>query len=227
MSKLVFSANPGCWERHLRRKAGNPLFAAAEREVCQAEVDRARLKDEAEAEAFQAAFRTLVKEAMDLPPRADSEVILALKERTDELYERCASLGGSHTSHLDGLRRLAGIIMRAVWEGAGEDARARWELEREEHARALHYQMLQHAVVADLLRPDSPIAPKELVPVLLGEQEDALRAVLVLFDEVQLTELRGQARDLLSGLAQAGHTLPEAWQRLAVLEGAGGARTQA
>jgi hypothetical protein len=224
VSKPVFSANPGCWERHLQRKAGNPLFSDAERQVSQAQVDAARRKDREEAEAFEEAFRALVKEAMELPPRADSAVILSLKERTDKLYECCAGLGGDLRAHLDGLKRLAGIIMRAVWEGAGDDAKARWELEREENARALHFELLRHPVVADLLRPDSPIAPQQLVPVLLCEREEALRAVLALFDEVQLAELRSQAREMLSVLAQDGHELPAAWRGLAVLEGAGGAR---
>ncbi len=216
--RLYFSESPGAFERQLQRQYCNPLFPAAVRDVSQDELQAARRRDQEEQRDFQAALRATLREALDMPPQVESDVLLKLKERLDQLYDQCAGLPGDHDREKQSLTRMIGVIMKAVWAGAGDDPRAHSELEQEEHARTLHHELLQQPLVATLLRPDSPIAEDALVPTLLSETEDAVRTVLQLFDATQLQTLCQQARDLLEQLASTGQELPDARRRLELME---------
>ncbi|MGD8617521.1 MAG: hypothetical protein PVI91_17985 [Gammaproteobacteria bacterium] len=193
---LTFSDTPGPRERHLRRKYRNPLFGDGDSVTLQS-LMQARQKDLADVEAFGDEFRKLVEEAANLPPQADSEQVLALKERLDSAYERVCGLAGDQSSPREAIRRLVGAVMKAVWKGAGTDLLARQQLEQEEQARRIHYELLQQVLIADLLNPDIPIPPDQLAPTLLSESEPAVRAALTLLEPPQLGVLCHEARQLL------------------------------
>jgi hypothetical protein len=217
--KPSFSARPGAHERQLIRCADNPLFPAARRQVIQIEVNRAQRLDAEEAVAFQSNFRALVQRAIELPPQEDSEVILRLKEDLDRAYEQCCGLAGDPGEIKAGLRKLLEIVMRAVWRGAGDDAEAQLNLREEEAARATHFQLLEHPLIADLIRPDSPIAPDELVPTLLSESAPAVTAALELFDADQLTLMCQDGRARLETVPTGAPILEPARARLHLMEG--------
>src|SRR5690606_7819356 len=111
---------------------------------------------------FQGEFRALVQRAIELSPQEESEVILKLKEDLDRAYEQCCGLPGDNSETKAALRKLLDIVMRAVWRGAADDPAAQTNLREEEVARATHFELLEHPLVADLIRPDSPIEPDEL-----------------------------------------------------------------
>ncbi|MFN2308319.1 MAG: hypothetical protein ABR553_01080 [Gammaproteobacteria bacterium] len=216
--KPQFSAQPGAQERQLIRCADNPLFPAKRRQVIQVEVNRAQRLDAAEAQAFQDRFRGLVEQAVGLSPQVDSEVILELKGELDQAYEQCCGLAGSPGEIKAALRRLLDIVMRAVWLGAGDDAAAQTTLREEEVARATHFALLEQPLVADLIRPDSPIEPDELLPALLSETEPALAAALELFDSDQLTLMCRDARTRVDALLPETPILGPATARLHQME---------
>lgn len=215
---LKFSEAPGAFERQLQRRCQNPLFPPAAAAVTADQLDAARRRDQEERRSFQAALRATLREALDMPPQVESDVLLKLKERLDQLYDQCAGLPGDWDREKQSLMRMIGVIMQAVWAGAGDDPRARSELEQEEHARTLHHELLLQPLVAHLLRPDSPIGPDELVPTLLSETPDAVNTVFALFDPAQQQTLCAQARALLEQLKAEGKPLPVAWQRLQLME---------
>lgn len=198
--KPSFSTHPGAHERQLIRYADNPLFGPERRQVIQIEVNRAQRSDAEEALAFHSTYRALIQRAIDLPPQEDSEVILKLKEELDRAYEQCCGLGGDTAEIKAALRKLLDLVMRAVWRGAGDDAEAQTNLREEELARSTHFQLLEQPLIADLIRPDSPIGPGELVPTLLSETEPAVAAALELFDADQLTLLCREARERLEAV---------------------------
>jgi hypothetical protein len=214
---LRFGSAPGPRERHLRRRAGNVLFPAARRDVTQPEVDLARSADEREAHQFREDFLELVKDAVDLPAHAESEDVLALRERIGALYDSGAGLGGDHVQELKSLEKLYQTITGAVRANAGGDALALAELDQEREARALHLDLIRHPLVCDLLRRDSPIAADELVPTLLSAEAHAVRAAMVLFDPAQRRELHAAARDLLDVLPAGGGEPAGCRQRLTIL----------
>ncbi len=108
--------------------------------------------------------------------------------------------------------------MGAVRRGAGDDPQALQELAQEESARALHYQLLEQPLVADLLAPDSPVAAEELLPTLLSSEADTLAAALQLFDPQQLRTLVQEGHALLDGLQRQGRLPSAARERLALME---------
>ena len=78
--------------------------------------------------------------------------------------------------------------------------------------------MLAHSIVADLLRPDTPVGPDELIPTLLSESEDDLHAALNLFDPEQLTLIHAEAQSLVDQLQATGNLSPGAAAKLATIE---------
>ena len=207
---IQFSERPGPRERQLRRRYNNPLFVDAG-SVTQASVDAAREQDRDEAAAFFAEFRRLVQQA-------ESGVILSLKERLDKAYEQASGLGEGQQEIKVAIRKLLAAIMQAAWKGAGEDQMARRQLDQEERARATHFSLLEEPLVADILNPESPVGPDELVPTLLSESADTLETVLEVFDEAQLGLLCRDARDLLDRVRAREVQLAEAEARLHLMQ---------
>lgn len=216
--KPRFNTRPGAHERQLIRCADNPLFPLARRNVIQIEVNQAQRRDHEEASAFQDRLRALVQRAIDLPTQADSEVVLKLKEDLDQAYEQACGLAGDTLEIKAALRKLIDIVMRAVWRGAGNDAAAQANLREEEAARAAHFALLEHPLIADLIRPDSPVAADELAATLLSESAPAVAAALSLFDAAQLALLCQDARELLRAQDAGLPTIAAARQRLAEME---------
>jgi hypothetical protein len=209
MRKIQFSPTPGSRERQLCRRHGNPLFPAEKRHPDQSEINEARNQDKEEEIRFLESLRDLLQEVSHLTERTETEEILAIKERTDKLYEQCAGLGGEHRREKDGLIRLNQVIMQAIQAAAGDDPLALEELAKEQAARELHLQLLEHPIVSDLLRTDSFISSDELVPSLLSEQEDVIRLVMPLFDDEQRREILQQADSLKKSLQDNNDWSPE------------------
>ncbi|MEN9848050.1 MAG: hypothetical protein RL368_790 [Pseudomonadota bacterium] len=215
---LQFSAQLGCWERYLQRKYQNPLFLDQQRQITQRAVDEARARDEAERRQFYQSFQSLLEDVAQLHARVEAEVILRFKERVDTLYEQCAQLAGDLTQEKSGLRKLMALIMDSIWSVGIENPDLAAQLRQEEAAREAQYALLDYPFVAHLLRTESPVQDDEIVPFLLSEQEDVLRAAMSLFTKEQQSAFCDQARHLLLQLQDMGYTLPEAWIHLTMME---------
>ncbi len=200
--RLLFSELPGRHERHLIRKQDNPLFPQAQRQFTQAELTEAQRLDHEELEAYIRDLRGLVGEAVSLGPHEQSDVILELKERLDKSYEQACRLADDQTPNKEAIVRLVAVIMQAVWKGAGNDTLAHQELEQEEQARQLHYELLEYPLVADLLDPESPIKQDELLPVLLSAEKEAFEAAVTLFDPSQLAALCDEGDRFIQSLSE-------------------------
>jgi hypothetical protein len=190
---LLFSERPGRHERHLLRKYENPLFPEAARQLTQAQLSEAQRLDHEELVAYIGDLRNLVGEAVALGPYEQSDVILELKERLDQSYETACRLADDQASNKEALKKLVEVIMRSVWKAAGNDTLAHQELTQEEIARQAHYELLESALVVDLMDPESPIAQDELLPTLLSADQADFEAAITLFDIAQLEALLAQA----------------------------------
>lgn len=207
----------GMYERHLRRKDGNPLYAVPAPSFPSEMYLQARRRDSEELNRFQNDMREVIQQAIDLPANSESEVVLTLRGRLDQLYTRCSGFGANCGSHKQAIRKLIDIVMKAVWQAAADDPMARLELEQEEMARQQHFCLLEYALISDLMRPDTPITQKELVPTLLQAGEDELEAVLWMFEPEQLHTIRSDAQELLSVRRRQGFELPVAWENLQMI----------
>ena len=108
--------------------------------------------------------------------------------------------------------------MQTMWKAIGQDAQAHSKLQMEIQARQGHYAMLEHALIADLLRPDSPIGEDELVPSLLSESSEAVCAAMQMFVPEQQAVLCQHAHQLLEKLDRQSHVYQQASQRLADMD---------
>lgn len=215
--QLLFSELPGRHERHLLRKHNNPLFPEDQRSLTQGELTEAQRLDHEELEAYIGDLRKLAGEAVALGPHEQSDVILELKERLDKAYESASRLADDQSPNKEAIQKLVAVIMRAVWQGAGNDTLAQQELEQEEEARKAHFELLESSLVADLLDPDSLIKHSELIPVLLSAEPEAFEIAVTLFDPSQLRAICEEGEAYLNDLNRD-DSLTNAWQRLSQLK---------
>ena len=221
--RIPFSELPGRHERHLQRRLASRLFPRPVEEPVDEVLLDAQRQDHEELIAFVADLRNAVRRAVNLEANAASEAVLGLREDLERLYERSAGVAEDQTANRSALRRLIDVIVRSVRRSAGGDPLAQAEIDQAEAARALHFEQLEHPIVADLLAPDSLVEADELVPTLLSESEPALEAALQLFDGEQLARLCVDARVLLL-TRDPDRQLAQAWERLARMESELGAR---
>jgi len=215
---VTFSEYPGRHERHFRRKVGNPLFPEPVQNPKNDQIWEVQRRDHEELIAFMSRLRDLVQRAVDLKPNEESQVVLDLKTGLDKAYEEACSLAEDQTGNKEAIRQLIAVITSTIRRSAAGDPLAARELDDEDEARQLHFRLLEQPLVADLLAPDSPIGPGELVPTLLSESAPAVRAALELFDQVQLDELCRDARELLAACGPLPAQVADAPARLAFME---------
>jgi len=215
--QIPFSEYPGRHERHYRRKAGNPLFPDPMIVPNDAALLEAQRLDHEELVAFMTDLRELVQRAVDLRPNEESQVVLDLKADLDRAYEKASGLAEDQSGNKDAIRSLTAVIMASVrGAAAAGDGAAEHQLVEEDDARRIHYQLLEHPLVADLLAPDSVIRPDELAATLLSVSAPELGAALDLFDRDQLELL---CRDARSIVVKAGEVAAaEAADRLTQME---------
>ena len=212
------SEHPGSHERHLLRKASNPLFPFAPTLDDDNLIDAQRLDHEA-LQTFNRDFHELLEETTSLAGNVESDVILQLKDRMDRAYESASSLGHDVSKTKAAIRKLLSFMMASVRRGAGTDMQAHQELDQEESAREAHFALLDAALVADLLNPNSPIHPDELVPTLLSADKDELQVALQMFDEVQLLAILNQGAALLEQLQGEGINVSIPQEKLGFIQG--------
>jgi len=209
---LQFLSEPGARERHLKRQYQNPLFTEEQRNFDEPRLSGARYMDEQEEAEFIKHFHSLLAEVAELKPNEESEKMLDLKSRLDQCYEQCSGLAGKRENEKQAITQLVIVIMNAIRKEAQGDAEAEQNLYEEELARNTHYQLLANPLVADLLRPRSPIAQDQLIATLLSESEEAINAAFQLFDKEHQQLILQQAQRLLAD--KQAEELPQAQQRL-------------
>jgi len=211
---LIFLTLPGARERHLQRQYKNPLYTAEQQAFNEQRIAGARYMDEKEQDEFLQTFHDLLARVAELQPNEGSEVMLELKSQLEQNYEQCCGLMGDHRNEKEAIVKLVNVIMASIRQGAEGDAEALQNLMEEQLARNTHFQLLQFPLIADLLRPRTTIAREQLVPTLLTESEQAVRAAFQLFDKDHQELICQQAKELLLSTGQEKQQLSEAWQNL-------------
>lgn len=211
---------PGSHERHLLRKANNPLFENQQVELDDETLLDAQRLDHELLSAFMTEFRDLLHTTTNLAGNVDSDTVLGIKDRLDRAYETASAVADDQSSAKQAIAKLVKALMVAVRQGAGNDAQAQQELDQEDAARDAHYQLMESQLVADLLNPESVIQAHELVATLLSSVKEDILLAVQLFDIDQLEVLIGQGVQLLERLP-AGHEAvkAEAEQKLVLIQG--------
>ncbi len=215
MAVVPFSERPGRHERHFRRKLDNPLFPRPVQEWGEEDLLEVQRLDHEELMAFLHSLRRLVRQAVELKPTEETQVILDLKAELEKHYEQACSLADQQEGNKQAIRQLVEVIMSAIRRNAAGDSLAEQELAEEELARRTHFELLEHALVADLLHPDSLIEADELAAVLLTDDEDQVQAAWGLFDQEQRRLLLAQMRQMVNARSDVDEAIA---QRLALLQ---------
>ena len=158
----------------------------------------AQRKDHEELLAFITELRATVERAVNLKSNEESDVILKLKEDLERLYETSAGLADERGANQQALSQLLNAVMNTIRSNTTGDSLAEQEMAMEQQARQMHFELLQHALVADLLHPETLIAPDQLVPTLLSSPTEQVKAVMVIFDPEQLAMISQEAQALLA-----------------------------
>jgi len=166
---------------------------------------------------FMNDFQLLVQKAVDLKPNTPSETILEIKQDLDRSYQQTCALPGDQEHIKSAIEKLLTHIMQAIRAGAGNDAYAKQQLDDEETARKLHFELQELPLVSALTHPQSPIAEDELIPSLLSEPAETLVRTLQLFDENQMAAILSGAEALLKQ-RDPQRALADAWQGLKLIE---------
>ena len=194
---IPFSELPGRHERHYKRRLDNPLFREPAT-LNDTDLLNAQRLDHEELLAFINELRATVERALDLKSNEESDVILKLKEDLERLYETSAGLADEQGANQQALSQLLAAVMNTIRSNTTGDSLAEQEMAMEQQARQMHFELLQHALVADLLHPETLIAPDQLVPTLLSSPTEQVKAVMVIFDSEQLAMISQEAQALLS-----------------------------
>jgi hypothetical protein len=214
---IQFSSFPGARERHLQRQYKNLLFPPERQEFDEQRVSGARYMDEQEVEQFLQKFHLLLDEISHMKENETSEILLDLKSRLDQSYELCSGLAGEHENEKQAIIKLCNVIMNSIRQSAKGDMEADINLKEEQLARNTHFQLLRFPLVADLLRPQSPIIQDELLPTLLSESDnDAMMTAFQLFDKDQQESLCQQGEQLLARLQT--QELTQSRKRLSMMQ---------
>jgi hypothetical protein len=193
---IPFSELPGRHERHYKRRLDNPLFREPA-SLNDADLLDAQRQDHEELLAFITELRATVERALNLKPNEESDVILKLKEDLERLYETSAGLADEQGANQQALSQLLSAVMNTIRSSTTGDSLAEQEMAMEQQARQMHFELLQHALVADLLHPETLIAPDQLVPTLLSSPTEQVKAVMVVFDPDQLSMIAKEAEALI------------------------------
>jgi len=153
--------------------------------------------DHEELLAFIQSLRNLVRQAVELKPNEETQTILDLKAELEKHYEQSCGLADQQGGNRQAIASLIEVIMNTIRRGAAGDPLAEQELAEEAEARRRHFELLQTPLVADLLHPETLIAPDELVPALLTDPQDQVVVALELFDAEQMRQLLLDAQVLL------------------------------
>jgi len=194
---IPFCELPGRHERHYKRRLDNPLFRESAT-LNDADLLNAQRLDHEELLAFITELRATVERALNLKSNEESDVILKLKEDLERLYETSAGLADEQGANQQALSQLLAAVMNTIRSNTTGDSLAEQEMAMEQQARQMHFELLQHALVADLLHPETLIAPDQLVPTLLSSPTEQVKAVMVIFDPEQLAMISQEAQALLS-----------------------------
>jgi len=212
-----FRENPGCRERHLRRKLDNPLFPAEERGKTAAELDAEQRHDDDELSQFLSEVKDLVSRVGGLSPDSKVDDIADLKKRVDRCYEQCLGLPGDQRRVKSALIKLISELTRLNMETL-RDAESLTALRDEQAERLAHFTRLEFPVTGDICRRESPLAEGELVPTLLSESPDAVTAALGLFDAERLAGIRNDAGALIKRRRDEGYDMEEPEEILALID---------
>ncbi len=168
-TKISFSSNPGCFERHLQRRYKNLLFPPDRQEVSNDELKEARQKDKQDKiELVKSHILVIKNNSLNEFSTAD-EHIKYLKE-LDLILKREAEVGGINKEV-----SLQALVLQLI-----ETINSRFPEYSETITKVQALSYLERIpIMAQLNRPDTPIRKNEELASMLSEDLKTIEAIAI------------------------------------------------
>jgi hypothetical protein len=213
--ELEWSENPGCFERHLKRKQNNPLFLEPDRKVTQEQIDEARERDREDAAKLQKELVDLASDLQNLPELATPGEVAPIRERIDELLDRAAGIGGQADHTRDALNELRNTLIDDLREGMTYNGEILRQLEEIERHNKLLVEIFHTAFIAQMGR----IPSSDLIPAMLSEAPETIRKVMSIIGEDKVALVFKDACDRVKRAQAEGEVIPLADEKLKAIKG--------
>jgi hypothetical protein len=202
---LNWSEHPGCFERHLQRKYGNPLFPPDARAVTQEQVDLARLIDWAEAEEVRQRFLSLAGRIAKAPESVPYAEALDVRKAIDDLLARAAEIGGPLKDDVPEFFRMYELAVQEMLAALHDKPDLAEQLRFALAVSTEKRKRFNNPFVAQLERKDTPIRPEEVIPSLLSETPETIRLMVEMVSDQPgaLSVLRASVSELVANSAEA------------------------
>ena len=214
-SDLEWSENPGCFERHLKRKHENPLFPEPDREVTQEQIDEARERDQQDAADLKEEVIVLISDLEKLPELATTGDLSSVRERLDDLLDKAVGIGGEADATKDSLNTLRRALIDSMREGLKDNDEALKAIEKAEAFHQERVKTIHTPFAAQLLR----IKEEDLIPALLSESPETTRLVMQMMKGKNKKRIINAACDLLESVLAEGADIPLANEKLKAIRG--------
>ena len=129
---LAWNDQPGCHERLLQRRHGNPLFPPERRAITPSQLSAAQEQDVQAAQKAQAAFQEILSSIEDAPRFGTWGDARKLREQLDELRARVAGIGGAASNLAPDLDRLRAALAESMRSAVRDNPEALAHLEKAE-----------------------------------------------------------------------------------------------
>ncbi len=217
-SKISWSDNPGCFERHFQRKCGNPLFPPDKRNVTQHEVDLTRQKDEQDAAELQEELEKLLRTVGALPDEVDWQQTSSIREKIDILLRRAAEIGGESGDSVSiTLYELRKVLVDSQKTALADNEEALNALHKAEQYQKSGAALFNNVFVAQMQREDTPITREDRMPALLSESPDTIHAVMEILDGDVRNVFRQGCVQFLNEAKAGGTSIPQLDEKLNAL----------
>ncbi|MGH8646852.1 MAG: hypothetical protein ACREX4_21300 [Gammaproteobacteria bacterium] len=174
---IVWSTKPASYELHLQRRHRNALFRPARQQVTSDELARAKARDKKDIEEVTVRFALLSERIIQSPDVVEFPVIASLRKEIEELNMLAITVGGPADDLVPALEALRTSIVESAVRGLRDhpDLRKRLEIAEAAYREARN---LAHPILLQTIRKDGPIPLEDLLPRILLEDEDTIRAIV-------------------------------------------------
>jgi len=208
--------NPGCFERHLQRMEGNPLFKEHQRCPSNDDILLARAKDDADLNQLKLEVETLFAEIKEMEEQGNVEGGIftdLMQHRIEPLMVRAAALGQlpSAQRHLEALKKVMESALKSLPISPEQKQWFRKSWIRQ-----------TNPFYAQRSREDTPIDSSDSVLALLCENIEDVKAVLEIYRDLDLglvDTMRGAALLHFQMAELEGFKLPGTAEKLVLFGG--------
>lgn len=159
---------PGCFERHLQRRHGNPLFPKDRQNISTEELKEARKKDLSDLKEFMKKYSLWLPEAGKLNDTSSVDDLKSCLQDTQELAELAVAVGGDLDEEVSVICKMEDKITAFMNARKPQGT----ELLKKAHSLSSTNRIPYFAQTA---RKDSPILKSEELASLLSEDLETIK----------------------------------------------------